>query len=320
MKKVIIQLTGGLGNQLFQYAAGLSMVRSEPSWLGIEQQLGKPKGSLPCQAELLSFTLPDVPSVLFRPKNRTFNFVSRVTGYALRTGVKPSLLESKNFVSKAISSIATVVISLYFRSYRKLQTGKGVGYSVLYTEPTNTYLVGYFQSYRYAETVKNYMTQIKVEPVGPELQKLTSVASSEMPLIVHCRFGDYLSEKDFGIPSYKYYQNAISAIKQVREFRSIWVFSDDIELSKAKLNLNTDFPIRWINSVDDSVVSTLQAMRLGYGYVIANSSFSWWGAYLSRQASSVVFAPKPWFKNLEDPKDIIPPEWVQLEAGYERNH
>ena len=79
-------------------------------------------------------------------------------------------------------------------------------------------------------------------------------------------------------------------------------------------------PIRWINSVDDSVVGTLQAMRLGCAYVIANSTFSWWAAYLSLNPSVEVVAPSPWFMVMEDPKELIPPNWEQIDAGYQGKH
>ena len=92
-----------------------------------------------------------------------------------------------------------------------------------------------------------------------------------------------------------------------------------MEKAKEKLFLVERLPVRWINSVDASVASTLQAMRLGHGYVVANSSFSWWAAFLSFNGASEVVAPSPWFKGMDDPKDLIPPNWSQVDAGYVRD-
>jgi hypothetical protein len=60
---------------------------------------------------------------------------------------------------------------------------------------------------------------------------------------------------------------------------------------------------------DISPSETLELMRYGRAYVIANSSFSWWGAYLRMNHRASVYAPKKWFKGMEDPADLIPPDW-----------
>ena len=86
------------------------------------------------------------------------------------------------------------------------------------------------------------------------------------------------------------------------------------------MKFDESLPIRWIDSVDDSVVATLQAMRLGRGYVIANSTFSWWAAYLSLNPGVEVVAPSPWFMGMEDPKELIPPNWKKFDAGYQSKH
>ena len=61
-------------------------------------------------------------------------------------------------------------------------------------------------------------------------------------------------------------------------------------------------------------------MRLGRGYVIANSTFSWWAAYLSLNPGVEVVVPSPWFMGMEDPGELIPPNWKQLDAGYQVKH
>jgi hypothetical protein len=156
----------------------------------------------------------------------------------------------------------------------------------------------------------------RIQNIGPELKKLNLVAEVEMPLIVHCRFGDYLLENDFGIPSREYYQAAITSLLNKKIYKSIWVFSDDLTRAQEKIDSKNLLPIRWISTVDNSDVSTFQAMRLGRGYVIANSTFSWWAAYLSLNPIADVVAPNPWFMGMEDPVNLIPPTWRQLDAGY----
>jgi hypothetical protein len=320
MGKVSIQITGGLGNQLFQFAAGLSMVEGEPNRLDIEQKLGKPRSASKSDADIFGFTWPHPINIIQVNQGRLSEFMSRVTGYCLRMGVKPSNLESKKFVKGTILFLASLLISIFLRKRRNVVIGHGVGFSKLNINVTNPYLIGYFQSYRYAETNRQYLLKAKIQSVGLELEELNLAAIEEMPLVVHLRFGDYLLEEDFGIPSREFYSTAISKLLARGSCKSIWVFSDDLPKAIEKLDLKETLPIRWINSVDDSVVATLQAMRLGRAYVIANSTFSWWAAYLSLNPSVEVIAPSPWFMGMEDPEELIPPNWEQLDAGYQGKH
>jgi hypothetical protein len=96
-------------------------------------------------------------------------------------------------------------------------------------------------------------------------------------------------------------------------FTDIWVFSDEIELAKEKIPEIYLDRVRWIENVDNSSAASLDAMRLGHGYVIANSTFSWWGAMLSVNTEAPVVAPKKWFRNAPDPVDLIPDSWIRFD-------
>lgn len=320
MDKVLVQITGGLGNQLFQFAAGLSMVDGDPNRLDIEQKLGKPRSASKSTADIFGFTWPHPINVVQVNQSRITDFMSRVTGYCLRMGVKPSVLESRRIVKSTILFVASLLVSTFLRKRRNVVIGHGVGYSKLDNNYSNPYLVGYFQSYKYAEKNHQYLLKAKIQNVGPELGQLNLASIAEKPLVVHLRFGDYLLEENFGIPSKEFYSTGISTLLARGNCKSIWVFSDDLPRAREKLDLKDTLPIRWINSVDDSVVGTLQAMRLGQAYVIANSTFSWWAAYLSLNPSAAVVAPNPWFVGMADPKELIPPNWEQFDAGYQCRH
>jgi hypothetical protein len=320
MDKVLVQITGGLGNQLFQFAAGLSMVEGDPNLLAIEQKLGKPRSASKSTADIFGFTWPNPISIIQVNQGKVSEFMSRVTGYCLRMGVKPSKLESKRCVKGTVLLLASLLISTFLRKKRNVVIGQGVGYSKINNNHSNSYLIGYFQSYKYAEKNRQYLLKAKIQNVGPELEELNLAAIEEIPLVVHLRFGDYLLEENFGIPSREFYSTGIRRLLDRGGCKSIWVFSDDLPKAREKLDLKYTLPIRWINSVDDSVVSTLQAMRLGQAYVIANSTFSWWAAYLALNLSAEVVAPSPWFMGMEDPKELIPPNWEQIDAGFEGKH
>jgi len=72
-------------------------------------------------------------------------------------------------------------------------------------------------------------------------------------------------------------------------------------------------PIRLVGQVNNSTALTFEIMRLGYGYVIANSTFSWWAAYLSRNLNSSVVSPDPWFTGIPEPTYLIPKGWKRIQ-------
>lgn len=316
MSKVAAQITGGLGNQLFQFAAALSLVEVNSEPVYIEQKLGKPRGEVRGTADIFGFTWPETVNIIKLDNRRLSNFMSRVTGFCLRMGVTPSKLESIRLVNRFIIFLASILLSLFLRERKRILIGRGVGYTELRNKSSVPYLVGYFQSYLYAESNREHLMKARIQKIGPELKELNLVAEAEMPLIVHCRFGDYLLENDFGIPSREYYQAAITSLLTKKIYKSIWVFSDDLTRAQEKIETKNLLPIRWISTVDNSDVSTFQAMRLGRGYVIANSTFSWWAAYLSLNPIADVVAPNPWFMGMDDPANLIPPTWRRLDAGY----
>ena len=316
MRKVAIQITGGLGNQLFQFAAGLSLIEDKSEPIFVEQKLGKPRSAVKGTADIFGFFWPQTLKVIKVNNSRISDFMSRVTGFCLRMGVKPSKLESNRFINSFIIFLASILLSIFLKERKRILIGKGVGFTELSNQSSAPYLVGYFQSYLYAESNREHLMKAKIENIGPELKELNLAAATEMPLIVHCRFGDYLLENDFGIPSKDYYQAAITSLLNKKICKSIWVFSDDLIRAKEKIDSKNLLPIRWIDTVDNSDVSTLQAMRLGRGYVIANSTFSWWAAYLSLSSTDDVVAPNPWFIGMDDPVELIPPKWQRFDAGY----
>ncbi len=317
MKKVTVQITGGLGNQLFQFAAGLSLIKDDLEPINIEEKLGKPRSANGANADIFGFVLPQTFKIISVKGGLVSDFMSKVTGFCLRLGVMPSKIESNRAVKCLIVFTASVLLSLFLRERKHIQIGNGVGYTELGNKSSVPYLLGYFQSYLYAERNRDQLMKLKIGNIGPELKELIVAAETEMPLIIHCRFGDYLLENDFGLPSKEYYRAAITSFLDNGICKCIWVFSDDLIRAKEKLDFNFGLPIRWIGAVDNSDVSTLQAMRLGRGFVIANSTFSWWAAYLSMSPNADVVAPNPWFMGMEDPVNLIPPTWRQLDAGYQ---
>ena len=95
-------------------------------------------------------------------------------------------------------------------------------------------------------------------------------------------------------------------------FKKIWVFSDEIEKAKEFIPRKYFDYCRWINDDGESAVETLEKMRLGSAYIIGNSTFSWWGAFLSYTQNAPIIYPSPWFIGIDDPNQLIPANWVEI--------
>lgn len=311
-EKNVAYLTGGLGNQLFQFAAAISINGGK---LEFETSLGKPRCNKEGIPNLFTFKLPLEYTVAKSPSRLT-RLSQKACGFALRSSVAPRGIEKLYFFSKLIEMGLSLILLLRTGAFYKVTRGSGIGFSPLSPSNLSQYLVGYFQSYKYVETSLPLLKKLEPLVFGQQLIELIDHSKREKPLVVHFRLGDYLQESAFGIPGHKYYLKALNESWKTGRYRAIWVFSDDI--SSAKKLFPSEFfkYVRWISEVDASPVSTLQAMRYGHGYIIANSTFSWWGAYLSMTDDSPVIAPTPWFKGMESPRSIIPCAWTKIDSDF----
>jgi hypothetical protein len=92
------------------------------------------------------------------------------------------------------------------------------------------------------------------------------------------------------------------------------VFSDELETARKIIDFPCGLPVRFVESLSESTSANFDALRLGRGYVIANSSFSWWAARLSRNQPCLVIAPKPWFVGVRDDKTLLPSTWLRFDG------
>ena len=315
--KVFLSLTGGLGNQLFQLAAGLNLAGNGK--LSLVTELGAPRKSKDGKADLLSFSLPNEIEILSEKKA---NWITRKTaGFMLRNGLAPTRLEENAIFVLFSKLFANIVMTVYLRLKVVVVASSDVGYSPIHTTEAKILLLGYFQSYRWAEKpeILNQLRSIAFLQDSESVAQYAIDAEIELPLIVHVRLGDYLSEKNFGIPSKDYYKVGINKILSTEKCKSIWLFSDDLEKAREYIPKDISIPVRMIPEIEDSAAATLEVMRFGVAYVIANSTFSWWAAFLSKKPNVEVIAPEPWFQGMDEPRDLIPSTWHRIDAGYLRS-
>jgi hypothetical protein len=127
---------------------------------------------------------------------------------------------------------------------------------------------------------------------------------------------DYLNESEFGIPTVGYINGAIEEISKHRDYECIWIVSDDVAAAKSYLtSLKTELNVVFLDDTNLTDVEVWDLLREFHGYIIANSSFSWWAAFLKRDTTAPVYAPKPWFAGILEPNRLIPPNWFRVNSS-----
>jgi hypothetical protein len=310
--EITISLTGGLGNQLFQLAAGLNFAKS--SRLIATEAFGKPRLSKHGRAEVFDFRLPI--NLQLSKRSKSGWMLSKTYGYLLRIGIAPKAFEKNIVFLRLLRFISITLFSIHLRKLTKVVFSKNLGFSEINPPTRNSLLIGYFQTYRWATDPEIKQALMKISPIGSSkiVRDYELLAASEKPLIVHVRLGDYLNQESFGIPSSEYYSLAIRKLVSSGKFSRVWLFSDDLDTAKTMMPSECGLEFRYIGDIEGSSAVTLEVMRLGFGYVIANSTFSWWAAFLCRNEGVDVIAPTPWFVGMSEPLDLIPKNWLRVKS------
>jgi hypothetical protein len=180
------------------------------------------------------------------------------------------------------------------------------------------YLAGYWQSEKYfadvAELIRQEFT-LKSEPDKLNQQVLDEIEVTNS-VSLHIRRGDYVSDpvinQVHGVLGLDYYSRAVNFVAGRTTQPHFFVFSDDI--AWAKENLRLSFPLSFVeHNVEDREYEDLRLMCHCKHHIIANSSFSWWGAWLNASPDKIVVSPEKWFSDLSlDTKDLIPEHWVKI--------
>lgn len=316
MKKTYLFLTGGLGNQLFQMAAALSL--GQKSEIVLDVASGNPRTGSHELADLFSIFSGSGVSVEKRKRNP---LSSKIGGYVLRSGAEPKGFEKYKIYQKIVRLISSFYFSILKHKLIVVRANSGVGYSEVNSSPRqSTFLFGYFQSHKWVEReqVREFMNSLAVQNPSEDYQDMLDKILNVNPIIMHIRRSDYAFEPDFGVLSQAYYENSLEEIRNLGIQQEVWAFTDDPDWAKF-ITSSRRFLGEKIKLVDDSNLSTgeiFDLMRCGSAYVIANSSFSWWAAYLSRINGVPVVAPKPWFIGLPEPESLIPTSWRRI-SGFE---
>jgi len=280
------RIKGGLGNQLFQFYAGLYLARLSSS-TPLFYFNTDAKGAFQHGDSLLDL---DFGIEL----NRVLK-------------LKQTKLNSKlsRFLSLNHQSIYNHTSKIW-KTYQSSETGYD---PQLQTLKGDLVLEGYFQTYKYFEYLKSksFITGL-FRPVvlSPSASQLQVELLKENPIIMHVRRGDYVANQHTGLLSRGYYSEALGKVGSGN--RTVWVFSDDVDFAQKDFSEREKEQWRWIgpnqlNRASDS----LYLMSLAKDIVIGNSTFSYWAAILNEQKT--VIAPGKWHQNQKNPKDLYPDSW-----------
>lgn len=292
---LIIQLQGGIGNQMFQYAFASILAKKNKTKVIIDgsffNRTEKTPGFTPRKFELDIFDNPcfmasDLDVISFYHLSN-INKVKRKLGFHC-----PKIYEEPSF------DFQTAALSI------KLPV----------------YLKGYFQSYKYFIGYEDFIRQLFSFPVDKldviNKQLLITIKSSNT-IAIHVRRGDYVSDKItseyHGSCGLDYYLEAIKLLASMNKDSTLLLFSDDSNWVKEQFeNLPYSKIVVDHNEGEDSWIDMLLMSSCRHN-IIANSSFSWWAAWLNVNPDKIVIAPKEWFKTKDlNTKTLLPEEWMKL--------
>jgi hypothetical protein len=297
---IIVRLFGGMGNQLFQYAAGRRLacvlgteLKLDTSWF---DQCGERQYSLGHFNIQESFAHPDEVAAMTTPTmgRRIIAKLRR------RKPLAPTHIKEKHF------HFSPRILTL----------------------PDGVCLEGYWQSEKYfadiAAVIRRDLT-VKHPQTGRNKEWGEMIASSES-VSLHVRHGDYVanpnSRQIHGVLDLDYYLGCAQEIMKALKTPHFFIFSDDPDW--VRNNMSFSCPATLVEHGEDKLCADIEDLRLMSQckhHIIANSSFSWWGAWLNPRSDKMVFAPRQWFTRMgmasRKTHDLLPDCWI-ISPGMDR--
>lgn len=274
-----IELKGGLGNQMFQYAAGRSLSFKKNKKLNFDLTFLQDKSS------------KDIKRNYLLDK---FNIDNNI------------LINQEKKVNKYIKLIAKFATKFF---------GEMFYFHLIFL--SSRYLDGYFQSEKYFKNIEDVIRKeftLKNEMAESAQGVEREISNSSNSVSLHIRRGDYVADVKtnsyHGICELDYYDRAVKYLKNKFGELNIFVFSDDIVWVRENLKLEN---MHFVSKEEIKDYEELILMSRCKNNIVANSSFSWWGAWLNKNKDKIVIAPKKWFQKFNiNEKNIVPKTWIRL--------
>lgn len=284
---IIVKIFGGLGNQLFQYAAAKALAVKHSTDLKADITDLESSKLRDFELNKLSITIP-VASKEEIKKYKAYNSLQRILA-------KITSYQKRKFYKEPF----------YHFDNRYFNLGN------------NVYLQGYFQSEKYFTGIKDSLRQhvIVKTRISDEVKEFALDLQRQPSVAIHVRRGDYNHKEALefhGILPVSYYYDAIGFIKRHQPATKFYLFTDTVKQEGYKELGNITYEIV-SGKISQNHFEDLFLMSHCHHNIIANSSFSWWGAWLNQNPDKIVIAPKNWFNNgPKDTQDLYPSDWIKL--------
>lgn len=296
---IIVKLMGGLGNQMFQYAAGRRLAEQHNTTLKLDTSFFSKciKGCTPRHFELQYLNIT--------PEFTNWFEVAKFSGTATNSLVSGCLrlLRSAGITASA-HNVYHEQIYHYDPVFEQL--------------PDNTYLEGYWQSEKYFVGISDDIRQAfnLTSPIDDRNRLLGDEITSCNSVSVHIRRGDYIINKNaaqyHGTCSIDYYRKAVDLMMSQIDRPTFFVFSDDPNWARSNMGFISGVKFVTSNYLNRGV-DDLRLLSSCKHHIIANSSFSWWGAWLGNDPEKMVIAPAQWYLSDDiDTANLCPQGWVRI--------
>jgi hypothetical protein len=297
---IVVQILGGLGNQMFQYAAGraLAVQHGVPLFLDTSFMKRISKHDTPRNFELDVFR---IHATVIKPKNLPGNIL---------------FTQDRRYGK----TIRYLLYAIRYRRYKRDCIAVTSEISMIGADEfpaihPPAYLTGYWQSERYFKQIRQVLLSdfALCNPLPSRLLKLADVIRQSASVALHIRRGDYAANPAtnsvHGTCGKEYYVQAIADMKQRFPESKFFAFSDEpIWVHRNLAKLDPSMQIIERNSAHEDLYLMSQCKH----HIIANSSFSWWGAWLCMNPEKTVIAPKRWYVEMSRTADICPCEWIRI--------
>lgn len=292
---VVVKLIGGLGNQMFQYAAGRALAEHHHTELFLDTSylMLDPDGAYTIRKfELDKFKI----EAEFAGKKELDHFNFKASRYITKfKSFFPGLFKSILFNESQ---------SFFHKQFFKL--------------PKTTYLNGYWQDEQYFSKLRGALQkEFDLKEKSDSYQNFVKQVQEVNSVSVHVRHGDYLTlgaaNKFHGVLPLTYYLDAVKYFSGLNEDFTFFIFSDDLNWCKENLGFIKNANFVEGKKLNLSSQEELLIMSQCKHNIIANSSFSWWAGWLNANENKKITAPKHWLnKTQEQPAELIPSNWIRL--------
>ena len=292
-----VLLSGGLGNQLFQYALGRMLSLKHQTQLTLDLTFVNSKLQVDQLATYRRYEL------------EVFDLPVRTIDLWLKGKYLYPISKTEHWLRKFIGK----------NTYHYLQENNAGLNERILNAPDNSFLEGFFQSEKYFLSISDILRkdlEFKRPLSGTNLE-LSNEIREKNSVSVHFRRGDYarLSKnlQKHGVTTMDYYQKAVARISSVIDNPEFYIFTDEPDWVQKNFEIKFPFKIVASNQTPDNAWIDMQLMSQCRHNIICNSTFSWWGAWLNSHPDKITIAPGQWFADPSiNASDILPDSWIKL--------